>query len=110
MAAFLGLVDAGQDRVLLEFRRPRLLVHRQHPAAHPLAGEHLHADDPRRPQAFCKLRVHRHRDGGVAPAFLGGDLHCHLAHDLAQMRRPEAAGRVPSSTAIVESRANPSRD
>jgi hypothetical protein len=49
MAAFLGLVDARQDRVLLELRLPRLLVHRQYAALQHLPGKHFSADDPGRP-------------------------------------------------------------
>jgi hypothetical protein len=67
------------------FGSPRLLLHRQNATAHNLAREHLHADDvrgPSLPQAFCKFGVRRYRHGGVAPAFLGRDLHRHLANDL----------------------------
>jgi len=46
MAAFLGLVDAGQNSVLLELRRPGLLVHRQHATLHHLADKDFRADDP----------------------------------------------------------------
>jgi hypothetical protein len=31
------------------------------------------------PQTFGEFGMHRHRDGGVAAAFLGRDLHRHLA-------------------------------
>jgi hypothetical protein len=59
------LGDAGQDGVLLELRRPGLLIHRQHAALHHLAGEDFRADDPsrsRRPQAVRKLRMQNLQD------------------------------------------------
>jgi hypothetical protein len=111
VAALLRFVDAGQDCVLLELRRPRLLLHRQHAAFHDLAGKDLRAEDPgcaRRPQAFRKLRMHRHRNNGVASAFLGFDLHHDLANDLAQMGLSEAM-RVANPQECVVQDSNISR-
>jgi hypothetical protein len=41
-------LDAGEDRVLLEFRRPGFLVHWRHTASHHFASEDVRPDDPGR--------------------------------------------------------------